>query len=125
MSAFLVNNKHINAIVTYAVKSSIILDEEAQAVGEQLLRANLYSLKVRYDDKLKVSELGYKFVSVVVSDIQVYKCIECLNYQSCEYKYWSRSTSYKLLESLKTSISAIYGDVNKHPHYDNLSWELS
>ena len=122
MSAFLVNNTHINAIVTFAVKQNIIVKEEAQRVGEMLLRANIRSLKARYGDVIKLKELKYTYEHTPTSDAQVLKCISCLDYQSCEYDAWHRSNARKFLKELSSTYTL--SNVSKDStEYNKAMWE--
>ena len=105
MSAFLVGNKTINAIVQGAIEEGIITTQEANKVGKKLLRANLYSLKVRYGDPMTIKETvnSYSFTKNYekTSDHQVIQACHCLDYQSCEYDSWRKSEACKIVDAVE------------------------
>ena len=121
MSAYIVSNETINCIVNGMIDNRVIATMSAQEVGQLLLDQNYRSVNYRYkeDDKPHKFEFERKGVALEIggtpvlysademyTDSQVYGCVSCWKYQSCEdpnhesswaWKY-VRDLEYKLIE---------------------------
>ena len=135
MSAFLVEEKTLNRILSY-------LDEELRrsawlrskfeadlgvnfagdwrtALGQKMWDLNQLALGYRYGDPHQ--ELLYHFLSVPCTDIQAYKSLQCWLYQCCEGDIPEVSKLYKffdtvVLQHLANSI------ITTTPEYDQAEW---
>lgn len=97
MSAFIVSNTHIDAIVTYAMYNCPELIKEYQSpniIGRILLNQNVDSVNYRYDDKIEDYE--YKFTTYMWNACDngkyskekiIADALRCLDYQCCECEY--------------------------------------
>ena len=134
MSSFLVSNKHINYIVSYALAMDFVsTQEEAQKLGEKFLRANLKSIKARYSDcNVKLKELNYKFEKFRVTEIgclAVRKLMACLDYQSCDYEGWDKSSANAFLKKLSKDLEKGFERIyivpyDKVPEYEKALWSI-
>ena len=115
MSAFIVNNKTINRIVTYLVsfrdefgkdngigKELLKFDKELnpQEIGKRMLELNCKSVSQRYNepiDKRHINE--YEYVVERTTLEQAIRHLHCLTYQSCEGKC-DKPKKYKALEKI-------------------------
>jgi len=109
MSAYMVSDKTINNIIQGALDANIIFAHEAQKAAKILIRANIFSLKTRYDDgdRSKLKEYQYQFqnhnLNENLTDHEVIQSCRVMNYQCCEYQSWSKSNAKRLLTSITNS----------------------
>ena len=129
MSAFIVNDYHINALVSFGVqhKASFYTKNvgreyfnvvTAQVLAALLYRANVCSVNYRYRERTRTT--GFKFQQVDVRHLtpaDIIRACDCLNYQSCEVKTWDNSRARRALQAIREE--AIY----QLSHSSN-TWEL-
>ena len=106
MSAFIVDDKVINEILSYVkansrredisealsyrfsqtLKSSLTANETLEILGQRLLDGNYKSVNFRYRETEKAHTFTFKPTpfSEIISQVQYFKYLDCLNYQSCE-----------------------------------------
>lgn len=112
MSAFIVNDYHINALITYGVQNNaqywtgkewVYFNEDtAWSLATKLYRANVQSVNSRY--KQRTRSTGFKYKPVGVSHLlpaDIIRACDCLDYQSCERKEWERSQAKKALIAIR------------------------
>lgn len=142
MSAFMVDEAHIDYLVTaaqdlsrrnhcgpfrwYHAGEMQELDDETR-VGALLIQENLDSVLARYSDCTPGDVPGpipppspeaYRFTRsrLEVTAVQTLKAIGCFEYQSCEHELWSLSSAHAFCEALRhTAIDAL-------PGYGDASW---
>ena len=110
MSAFIVSDTHINALVRYASRHNVrafygnplamfqVKDNE-QAAAELLLAENVKSVNYRYRDN-EVMSITYDRGAPILTAIQAIKAAQCLRYQSCECDDFEESIAFKLIEAI-------------------------
>ena len=123
MSAFIVNKKHIDYILTVLYNENVYHNNETLSknymnkIGQNLVDENFKSVNYRYLESKKPYE--YIFQSTICTNpIQVLKAINCLDYQSCEHSEWKESDARKILDDIRDIC------INKLPGYDNFQWEI-
>ena len=144
MSAFVVNKRHIDAIIQAGLlyhrlgsnrwyhngaAHELTLDN-ANEVGQMLLNENVRSVEARYPQDM-VTELPgrcdaewiipYQYKSVtdqLPGPVGIIKLIHCLIYQSCEHSEWEKSEAYTFLARLERAMTAAL------PGYDKADWEF-
>lgn len=113
MSAFIVNDYHINALVSYGVKFKAQFytknvgweyfnEDTAWMMAALLYRANVCSVNRRYKERTRTN--GFKFQSVDVNGLtaaDIVKACDCLDYQSCEVGTWERSRARRALQAIR------------------------
>lgn len=113
MSAFIVNDYHINALVSYGIEHKAqfytknvgreyFTEDTAWAMASLLYRANVCSVNRRYGERTRTN--GFRFQSVDVSGLtaaDIIKACDCLEYQSCEVGTWERSRARKALQAIR------------------------
>ena len=112
MSAFIVNDYHINALVTYGLQAKAeywtgkervrFSEDTAWALASKLYRANVKSVNFRYGDRNRTT--GFKYAPVKISHLSaadIVKACDCLDYQSCELASWDRSEARKILQAIR------------------------
>jgi hypothetical protein len=135
MSAFIVSDTHINALVRYASRHKLsvffnkqlgfpfgkqqfkIYDNE-QATAELLLAENVKSVNYRYRDN-EVMSITYDRGAPVLTAIQAIKAAQCLRYQSCECDDFEDSIASKLIEAI------IDDAIPRLEGYDCAQWAIA
>lgn len=117
MSAYIVNNETISAIVkgfmTYGVEYEaegykkpiqviIDLQEIRNGIGQSLLDQNYKSVNHRYNEDTKTPE--YHYEDVEINEGIVLGCIDCYTYQACETDDYFESLLYHSLIDLKLAM---------------------
>lgn len=117
MSAFIVSDYHINALVTYGVRAKaqyytgeewVYFNEDtAWALASKLYRANVQSVNRRYGERTRSTGFKYKLVDISqLNAADIVKACDCLEYQSCERKEWERSQARKALLAIRDAAVA-------------------
>ena len=117
MSAYIVNDKTIHAIVKgfeqynadfaaegYTRPIQVIIDLQAlrNGIGQILLDQNYKSVNYRYSDELKTPK--YNFEDVEINEGILLGCINCYEYQACETDDFFESALYRSLMRLKEAM---------------------
>lgn len=117
MSAYVVSDAHINAIVAFCAGQArgdwpgagLIMQDlsrflqfnTANELGEALLAANVASVNYRYKEQGGVPVFQYK-PQKVPSAVEVLKLLDCLEYQSCERPdYLDKEGAFWLLQAIR------------------------
>jgi hypothetical protein len=142
MSAFIVDKKHIDFLVTAAYHYDLTFNlkgwvsartADLDALGHALWQENLESVAYRYPEDTPNSRPGPVSDNIDLEvamyrhtpchgpshAIQVLKALSCYEYQSCEHPGWKDSDAFNFCAGLKDrAISAL-------PGYDDARWEVS
>lgn len=127
MSAFVVSNEHINALINFGLETTYwnpatqcceeINRHTAQHVGQILMDANQRSVNYRYQEHdtapMFKFNLGGGFTAV-----QILKACHCLDYQCCENEDWPQTLAYGILETIKSKAERLL------PGYESAAWEI-
>jgi hypothetical protein len=129
MSAFLVSNATINALVWARSlcnrdrMSPIMPDTSDREFGAMLLRENMRSLAARYNDPVDNAAilayrpaLGPKITSLSI--VALIKMVHCYRYQACEHEGWEASDARKATAALESAL------VHKLPGYEEAAWGI-
>jgi hypothetical protein len=135
MSAFLVEEKTLNRILSYLdaelrrsawLRSKFEADlgvnlagDWRTALGQKMWDLNQLSLGYRYADPKQ--ELSYQFSSVSCPAIQAYKSVQCWLYQCCEGDIPEVSKLYTFFDTvvLQQIANSI---ITTTPEYDQAEW---
>src|SRR5882672_6734319 len=111
MSAYVVNHRHITALVHYAAQHGILrrMSLTPQTAGQILLAENVRSCNFRYDQKgdplesPEVTSYEYKVYhkDIVRSPLEVIKATICYDYQSYETEDYRSTLAAKLVDSIR------------------------
>ena len=131
MSAWVVSELHISAIVGFAYHycpdSHIFrLRKEApevvpDVIGQILLDENYKSVNYRYpDDTPGWGRFHYEWdlSRLPVNPVAVLSLIACLEYQSCEHPEWEQSEAHAILKTIKAIA------IRQLPGYDKYPWAI-
>ena len=141
MSAFIVNDKTINRILTFissysphgrnpfqewfkelSLNLNHSNETDLQEIGEELLKLNLKSVNYRYNQRTKINSMDYKFKYEDCDIYQAFKHLSCLTYQSCEGKA-EKTPLYKLLIKIENLLCSDI--VYDSKEFKNAEWEAN
>lgn len=128
MSAFIVSDNHINAIVSWASANGYgrrMMTAELQATGSMLMAENCKSVGNRYADEHTKASCAdalkmyrYKLDTRNRSAVEIIKACDCLAYQSSESQDWQTSDAKRFLDEVKQrAISKLAG-------YTDAAWAI-
>ena len=129
MSAFVVSDSHINAIVRWSCEHNITIWHgnpsnkfsvagNEQQTAELLFAENVKSVNYRYKESSDTTGIIYDLFAPTLLPIEVIKACDCLEYQSCEHPEWDESLACKLLKEIqRTAITGLAG-------YGKARWEI-
>lgn len=140
MSAFVVSDHHINAILT-GLKAAAGMNRELyvgaepgeiprysltdaadlQKLGTVLLAANVHSVAYRYprDEPEDISGYRFRLVNNPPTALQALKLCQCLDYQCCEPPEWSLSYAKRVLVAITDLL------ITKLPGYESAAWAVA
>lgn len=131
MSAFVVNQNHINYITSYLVTEKLISKSEAKDIAQYLLDENYRSVLTRYSHNSEAREYFGKsysvdFQMVQTEDVQAYQAWKCYNYQACETDDYQTTRYYALFEIVKKYIETKVPNVETILEQDRetYDWEI-
>ena len=136
MSAFIVSEKHINTLVTWASKNGIVckgcpVKGHEQGFATMLYRQNVRSVNYRYNEDTPFYGIRYEptKVEAIKENLQIVKACNCYDYQACETDNYDKTLAALLVEKIRhfaarldglTEIEA-YALVRQHPE---LEWVI-
>ena len=129
MSAFIVTDTHINALVRYASRHKITVaygnptmrlnvSAHEQEVAQLLIDENIKSVNYRYSEA-ETSLIEYDRGAPILSAIEAIKAAQCLRYQSCEHSDYEESIAFKLIEAI------ISDAIPRLEGYESASWAIA
>lgn len=127
MSAFIVSDTHINALVRCASRLGLSYQYAGltrrvagceQNTAEMLLAANYDSVNARYKENNVPQEIVYAIDAPLLDALKTIKLANSLIYQSCEFDDWEDSEAKVFLQTL------IDWAVCKLPGYDAAPWTI-
>jgi hypothetical protein len=129
MSAFIVTDTHINALVRYASRHKITVaygnptmrlnvSAHEQEVAQLLIDENIKSVNYRYSET-ETGFIEYDRGAPILSAIEAIKAAQCLRYQSCEHSDYEDSIAFKLIEAI------ISDAIPRLEGYESASWGIN
>lgn len=127
MSAFIVSNTQINAIVRAASRMGLSYQYAGltrrvagmeQEMAEMLLCANYDSVNARYRENNLPRAIVYAIDAPILPVISTIKLANSLAYQSCEFDEWDSSEAKAFLDAFES------WSINKLPGYDAAPWTI-
>lgn len=130
MSAWLLSDAHMNALVEGAIRLGVIAPEDAQKTGAMLRRANTKSIRARYgDSRWDTPETygrpayRYRAPREPLSDVALFKNVGCYDYQTCEYDGYEKSPAARFVRLMRNAL-AVRGISYESPGYDEAPWGI-
>jgi len=130
MSAWLLGDTHINALVEGAIRLGVTERSDAQKTGAMLRRANTTSIRARYgrsrfDTPETYGRPAYRYWTPrqPLSDVSLLKNVGCYDYQTCEYVAYERSTAARFVKRMEGAL-ALRGVTRESPGYSEAPWGI-
>lgn len=127
MSAFICSDTHIQTIAkNYA--NLFECDNLVIDIANELKKENIKSVNFRYDESNKCCRIKNIDDVKNVSYIELFKLVQCLDYQSCEHKTWKKSKAYLILNSLSVMLTKLlnmdYDSIHSSEQYHHADWSI-
>jgi hypothetical protein len=133
MSAFILDNKHINTLVNYAAANRYNHGEirvhhggqwhtlTPEQAGQVLAEQNIRSYNYRYEDENAQTAYFWAWTSEH-NPVVILKACACYDYQACETPDYYDSLAHAIVDSIRhTAIADLpeWGNVTGWPIYDD------
>jgi hypothetical protein len=134
MSAHMVSDNHIHALVNFALLNNLdyrangrfvrITRESAEEIGQILIDQNYRSVHHRYLDRAeqhfgKPPTYKFKVVRLLPDAVALLKLCVCYAYQACETDDWESSIAADIIMRIKDRA------IIKLPGYDAAPWGIN
>ena len=129
MSAFIVSNEHISAMIQVAPErypgdgawyywneARHPISGNHQVLGQKLVDENYRSVCYYLGVEIVSSEFKSTPVSHDYTPVEIIKAIDCYCYQSCEAPNWDQSEAYAIVDTLRNRA------IGRLPGYDEAAW---
>lgn len=122
MSAYIVSDATIDALVTFAIGGTWkAWDGKPQDLGQMLVDENYLSVNYRYRGEEGPAH-KYKFHPLTnarkTKAVVILKLCACYEYQACEHPEWEESKARKVIDRIRNKA------INELPGYDDAPWGL-
>ena len=127
MSAFIVSNTHAMAVAASYVHNVELNNRrqptqpEVVDVAKIIMKANIASVNYRYNEKTRMTAFNKTPFDLSLSDTQILKLIDCIDYQSGEVSTWHKSKAKRMLDQL--SLNLLTKQI-KSKEYDDCLWAI-
>ena len=128
MSAYIVNKKHIDALVSYfkkmdgyafneALRKPILSEDAPNEIGQILVDANYKSVNERYDSE-DVPEKYEHELYKICTPVEILTACDGFEYQACEADDWESSSAFSIINGIRSVA------IRKLPGYEEAAWEI-
>lgn len=132
MSAWIVSDNHINALVDVGLRGpagcrewyhvvygiGALTSGRANEVGSDLLKENYRSVNYRYRENDEAPAFTFDPNQRRISTVEALKAIHCYEYQACEHPEWEQSDAHKFCTKLRHSLEHYL------PGYEEAPWGI-
>lgn len=131
MSAWIVSQAHVDALVSAALPSGgerlnynhagswhEVGHGDADRVGRLLWEECHRSVNYRYTESTPTPAYNYRIPGATLSVATLIKAAHCYRYQSCEHPEWETSEARAIIEALESHL------VHRVPGYEEAPWGL-
>lgn len=129
MSAFIVSDRHIDALLTWVINTpeyqaprkvdGMTVYDQPDLIGQILIDANTKSVNTRYNKSTPPAEYKFHRYHRTLTPVEVIKACDCLNYQSCEFDGWEQTKAYRIVQSIRE------GAIDQIPGMNDAAWEIT
>lgn len=138
MSAYLCDDRHVNALISFAAQQEngsgltyyfngesirVQSDHECQKAAEVLKAENLRSLAARYEDTDTLKEQPITFERNFFMSwqplklaVQILKACDCYDYQACESDDYEQTEAHALVDGIRSRA------IGSLPGYEEAEW---
>jgi hypothetical protein len=127
MSAFIVSNKHIDTLVSYAMSSGIhqvyhngdTCHLDGEGMGMILAEQNARSVNARYREQTTVDYSWTPIYRLPTNAVQILKACNCYDYQACETDDYDTTLAHAIIQAIQSKA------IRSLPGYDAAEWEIN
>lgn len=131
MSAFVVNNHHINAMLqvarpmfhqsqlTYTWEDQRhIIFGHSEKVGQKLVDENVRSTNYCYQEDRLPYQFHHDPFIPEYTPVEIIKACNCYSYQACETPDWEKTEAHAIMTALRERA------IRQLPGYEEATWEI-
>ena len=131
MSAFVVSNKHITAILNstsprypgdsfyyYYQGEPRYVNGRKEEIGALLLAENIRSVNYYYNEQDTYEQFKLDLSVRPLTPVEIIKACDCYYYQACETPDWKDTEAYAIIDTIRERA------INNLPGYDEAPWEI-
>lgn len=125
MSAFIVEDDLIDALLTYATDMRYgtahlpgHLGHDLDKIGQILLDENYRSVNARYRNRDKPHKYDFKFWPGELSPVQIIKACDCYDYQACETDNYCETEAAMIVKRIRSKA------ISNLPGYSAAKWGM-
>lgn len=123
MSAFIVSNRHINALIRFAINANVTLKgklvaEDPKVFGQILTNENYRSVNYRYSENTPIEIYRHRLGEKILDPVTILKACDCYDYQSCETSDYPKTDAAMLINNIR------FAAIHCLPGYDEAPWGL-
>lgn len=129
MSAFVVSENHINALVSFAIggqnpatafwdRKHIDFRGNEQMLADVLMNANVEAVNTRYGDEEQLTGCKFRRNCTPPSPVAILKACDCYDYQTCELDGYESTFAAKIIEAVRNKA------IRALPGYDAAKWSI-
>lgn len=129
MSAFIVSDRHIDALLTWVINTpkyqapqilnGMTVKDQPDLIGQMLVELNYRSVNTRYNENDQPREYKFRPFPRTISPVEVIKACDCLNYQCCEFEGWKDTKAARIIDEIRESA------IDSLPGMDAAAWEIN
>lgn len=137
MSAFVVQPKHIDFLLSYANERGLkfhevelgriirtynaSINDDLDALGRVLTAVNVASVNYRYRENEKPPAYNFRHFRMgsLGSPVQVLTACDCYDYQSCELPEYGQTFALEIINTIRNHA------ITRLPGYDSALWEVT
>lgn len=104
MSAFIVEDDHIDFLVSYATGGGPYRasSESPQKLGQMLVDQNWRSVNFRYRENDPAPTYRYVPFTAPIRPVDVIKACDCYDYQACETEDYEETAAARLIKAIRS-----------------------
>lgn len=123
MSAYIVTDNTINAIITWAFTNKVWVNGAYVTGNEQnlaamLFKANVDSVNYRYEENTADDSFEYAPYTKTLSIVNMASLLAHFEYQACEVEDWENTEACRFINTLRKAL------LSTLPGYDIAPWGL-
>lgn len=120
MSAFIVEDAHIDALVTFAVSGQRIstFRKSPDEIGQTLVNENWRSVNYRYKTTDTAPVYQHAHYAQPLTIVEVLKACDCYEYQACETTDYNDSEAANLIHAIRKKA------IREMPGYQEAPWGI-
>lgn len=120
MSAYIVSDATIDALVTWAVGGgpNRVTGDDPNKVGQMLVDQNHRSVNYRYREDGQPPRYSYRPYIKPLTPVAIIKICNCYDYQACETDDYEKTPAGRMVDAIRSKA------IRQLPGYEEAPWGL-